>query len=857
MSISLSQLASHAAGELERKHRQNTLAYAWPHPWAGGNTIEVAGRTLALRYCASELALREALLAHADDPQVLLVGVPENRMGEDVLARIARHRLLHVDRWQLVRGAFGVRQIDPRLLALDWLPDELLAARPDGYHSPAPVLTFDQAMQACLSACLDLSERQPSLEDLLLACQRNGSQWSRLPQALRTELHKHLESRFGGLTTALVKLMDAGNSHAMVATGLACDVLFAKQPKARAELRDARVRLESHLDGYRLKPVEGRQWADSATSLLHHRSPDERRNDQNLATRLLQDCGADAFLSISRSLPAALDARLAKLDQTIQAFLRSNDKLAEVEAAGKAVREHMAPADDIGKQAAQMAVRLCRSLVQTDITTSPSPAVAYREHGAWQDWARRSLNTTGPGLFAKLLDRVAESRLDADRQFAEQLAARLQLGEAPAGLTLIEAALDQYVAPLARDSQVLMVVLDGMSMDIAHTLDMALAQDGWHQWSRQQERVTLLATTPSVTECSRASLLSGRLARGPARVETRQFAEHAGLRRHASAKHPPVLFHKGGLGQSHHLSDEVLAALRDTKQKVVAVVINAIDDSLAKSEQVRIDWSIESIPLLHELLGQARQTGRAVVLTSDHGHVLERKSRLAGQGSGERYRQAGKGPGEGEALVTGPRVQSLMDKDIVVPWREDLRYAPKKNGYHGGICRQEMLVPFSIWTTSDASLPDSAWHPVHTEPPAWWDDAVANMAQAAAAKPSRSRSRGASAPVDDLFASPQQNSVIESLLASPTLQRQRQRVGRTAIKDDRLAALLSQFERGDGRASLSQLAQAASVAPLRMRGVISGLERLLNVDGFAVLSFEQDSGTVVLNMSLLRKQFEL
>ena len=91
--LTRSQLASHAARVLEEGSPRQALAYAWPHPWAGGESIEVAGRTLPLRYCQSSLEVREALAAEGETPAVLLVGLPENALGQDILGRLARHRL--------------------------------------------------------------------------------------------------------------------------------------------------------------------------------------------------------------------------------------------------------------------------------------------------------------------------------------------------------------------------------------------------------------------------------------------------------------------------------------------------------------------------------------------------------------------------------------------------------------------------------------------------------------------------------------------------------------------------------------------------------------------------------------------
>lgn len=508
-----------------------------------------------------------------------------------------------------------------------------------------------------------------------------------------------------------------------------------------------------------------------------------------------------------------------------------------------------------------MAARLCRSLADgTAGGVGTHPVGHYLEHGAWQDWARRSLRGVRPERLAlavtKLLDQVALARRAQDEAFANTLLATLRLGEAPAELTPVESALDLVVAPLASQVPLLLVVLDGMSADVSLAISQSLLSRGWTAWERRGEPLALLATVPSVTECSRTSLLSGMLARGVARQEAQAFAAHEGLRRASRSGQPPQLFHKGGVEQSHQLSPDVATAIADTASQVVAVVINAIDDALAKSDQIRIDWDIDTIPLLAEVLDQAARAGRAVVLTSDHGHVLERDSTLRSGGAGERYRTAEAPAAEGELLADGPRVRALMERAIVVPWREDFRYAAKKNGYHGGISRQEMIVPLGIWTPPGLELPEAGHVPSMSTRPAWWDAAgqVAPPQSMTARPPARRRAAGASG---ELFAPRQERGLADALVDCSVFNHQQARIGRVALDPRRVATLVRTLEEGGGRARVEQLARAIGMPAVRMRGVVSILQRTLNIDGFPVVTFEQATGTVLLDLPLLRTQFQL
>ncbi len=863
MSLTLSQLASHAAKVLEEGSPRQALAYAWPHPWSGGESIEVAGRTLPLRYCQSSLEVREALAAEGDTPAVLLIGLPENALGQDILGRVARHRLLHVDRWQLVQDAYGVRQVDPRLFSLQWLPALLMDAVAMRRKATSPVLTQEDAMGACLAFLFGLPVEQPDLDDLVRVCEDNHARWLAIAPDHREHFRQHLVEQFGSLAEAFVAAMENGNGHAITAIGLACDVLYADRAEKLSELRDARVRLESRLGGHRLKTMDGRSWARLARDLAGGLSEAGRLAVERKASELLQAIGASDHLELSSVLSLGLDARLERLGESIERFLRAPEALVEVEAAAAYASTHrLAQAVHLGSEAARMAVRLCRSLAIGDMGGAANDSVShYLEHGAWQDWARRSLRGVRPERFARavsrLLDQVAIARRAQDEVFARSLVENLRLAQSPAGLTPVESALDQVVAPLASQSPVLLVVLDGMSVDVSLAISQSLLSRGWWSaWARRGEPLALLATIPSVTEYSRSSLLSGRLARGVSRLEKQAFAAHEGLRRACRSGQPPQLFHKAGVEQSHQLSPDVAAAIADASNRVVAVVINAIDDALAKSDQVRIDWNIDTIPLLAEVLDQASRSGRAVVLTSDHGHVLERDSTLLSGGAGERYRTAPPPAAEGELLADGPRVRALMENSIVVPWREDIRYAVKKNGYHGGISLQEMIVPLGIWMPAGLELPDSAYLSLMPVKPQWWDvDEQGVPLKLITAQPVTRRKVQVGA--GDLFAPRQANGLADALVASNVFGHQQSRIGRVALDPQRVAVLVRTLEDGGGRARIEQLARAIEIPAVRMRGVVSILQRTLNIDGFPVITFEQATGTVLLDLLLLRTQFQL
>jgi hypothetical protein len=247
----------------------------------------------------------------------------------------------------------------------------------------------------------------------------------------------------------------------------------------------------------------------------------------------------------------------------------------------------------------------------------------------------------------------------------------------------VEEILSQVVARLAEHVRVLLVIVDAMSFAVLHELAGDMARQGWMELGEGDPRVrkVAIAALPSVTEVSRTSLLCGRLRRGTSQDERTGFASHPALVTVSRSGSPPVLFHKAdlidqeGVGLAAAVREEIA---RPTRQ-IVGVVINAVDDHLAKGGQLRFAWTIDAIRPLGWLLDAAREAHRIVVLTSDHGHVLDRDSVLRRHDTDSlRCRPDDGAPGPDELLIRGPRVLSPWGDRVIVPWSERVRYGLKQ-----------------------------------------------------------------------------------------------------------------------------------------------------------------------------------
>jgi hypothetical protein len=296
-------------------------------------------------------------------------------------------------------------------------------------------------------------------------------------------------------------------------------------------------------------------------------------------------------------------------------------------------------------------------------------------------------------------------------------------------------------------------------------------------------------------------------------------------------------------------------ALADSGQKVVGIVHNAVDAQLSGSDQIDVSWGPETVRQLSALLRVARESGRLVILTGDHGHVIEAGSSLVQGGTGDRWRSGGQSR-DGEVEVRGGRLLAPDGaRSAILAWSERIRYAAKRSGYHGGASPQEILVPLAVLTSGAAPR---GWIQAPPTEPSWWADQAAPVAEEASlpqvtapAKRKGSRQAGLFEPPDS------KDAWLAALMTSATYGAQRTLAGRGAPKDGEVSALVTALAARGGRVSRTGLAQALGIPAFRVAGIVNATRRLLNVDQAQVLTIEGSGGEVVLDLRLLRLQFEL
>ncbi len=407
---------------------------------------------------------------------------------------------------------------------------------------------------------------------------------------------------------------------------------------------------------------------------------------------------------------------------------------------------------------------------------------------------------------------------------------------------------------LTDDNSPLVIVVDGMSAAVAAELGEQLGERGWAEIGPEPgRRAAAVATIPSVTRASRASLLRGAAGVGDPADERKGFTTF--WRRH---RRGALLAHKADIAgpAGRRLSEPLVEALADGNV-VVGVVLNTVDDALDHGrEGDRTGWRLTDITYALDLFDAARSYGRPVVLVADHGHVLERggpDGPTAAEGVESGRWRVGEA-GDGEVVLAGPRV--LMGGGrVVAPWREDIRYTRRRAGYHGGASLAEMAVPVLVLTSSPDQLP-MGWSVLAPESiePAWW-----NGRRSVAPPPARSARKTPRrvAPSDTLFDVPEPVPAAPSLgqrvVSSEVYKAQLVFVRRAPDKASVAAAIDALAV--EGRLSAAATATAVGRAGRDPEGVGATLQRLLNVEGYEVLAIS--GGTVELNVDLLKLQFHL
>src|SRR5690606_31273836 len=168
-------------------------------------------------------------------------------------------------------------------------------------------------------------------------------------------------------------------------------------------------------------------------------------------------------------------------------------------------------------------------------------------------------------------------------------------------------------------------------------------------------------------------------------------------------------------------------------------------------------------------------------------------------------------------------------KRVVCVWSESVRHGSKKNGYHGGVSAQEVVVPLSVFAPMGVEIPE--WRPAPPIVPEWWSASIKTVEVVAPpvapiAKPGSKKPSVPSAQVtlfdneEPVSSEPTTGAWIEQLLASPTYASQKRLAARVAPQDDQVKALLDALQSRGGKLAKAVVAQRLSMPELRISGFV-------------------------------------
>lgn len=831
--------------------------------WDGPDTLGIGGLDFSVVPAQSVLAVRAAL-AEANAPIVLLTPCDKTELGIDVCARLAGLRPRNADRRDALKRSFGATLLDPRLARERWLIDELMTASPVGGFPKAPsgVLTLEHAASTLANHYLGLRDLAPP-EAALLEWTDASATRQRLGQAPAELVTTIFDEWLYGAAQFAPLLLAASRSgdEDLVALGLVCGAVASSEGNQAAA---AGARLEPRLGGRRLPPAAAIEWGDAAGEVLSQRIQRGEDIEFTLAAAesILQEIDAVDLAVDNKYLRSSFQARLGRFGAALVAAVRDDSALESASAAAEAVAQHrLAAVEEARSERVKMGLRLARWLHEfdtSDLSGLAGTASAYHETVAWVDRARRALSEP-EGVadvalaYRALTEAVNARRSEFNANFAAHLAAWDQTPSP--SIALIEDVLNECVVPIANNQPVLLLVLDGMGWDVWHELTDSVTARGWSRVVPEGESERpVLATLPTVTENSRTSLLCGRLVSGDQGDEKKEFARYPALVSVSAKSKPPAVFHKGEITRSEGggLADGLVEMLSDSRRQVVACVVNAIDDHLLKGDQVPHRWTVDGIRPLEMLLDYASWAGRAVIVTSDHGHILDSdtEARVIA-GAKERWRPHTGEVHDDEVVISGQRTLD-GDGTVVMPFAEQLRYSSgRRNGYHGGATPQEVLIPLDVLVTGAAP---AGWTIEPRRRPTWWTQA--KQSPVAVPKPANIPApRTSDDPQGSLFepAADEASDWVTELLESDTMARQRSQLGARAADQEMLRSLIGALTAAGYPLTYAEIATAMNYPQARLRGFVAAAARLLNIDGYPVL--DDDGATVRLDVELALMQF--
>ncbi len=86
---------------------------------------------------------------------------------------------------------------------------------------------------------------------------------------------------------------------------------------------------------------------------------------------------------------------------------------------------------------------------------------------------------------------------------------------------------------------------------------------------------------------------------------------------------------------------------------------------------------------------------------------------------------------------------------------------------------------------------------------------------------------------------------------------QKELIRRHAPEDDLVRRALVVIDEAGGIMTPAAFSNAAEIPAARLDGLVARIQRLLNVDGYEILTFNRSENRIEINVAKLRRQFDL
>ncbi len=898
-----------------RDHRSKLLAlFGRGQP----GRFELDGLRWEIVPTSCELELRSKLPTPGEPTtmgSVYLVDWAEDALPLDVSCRLAGGRIYHVARDARLAALFGARQVDQGL-ASTALARLVLSGGVTGLRKVTGLrLTTNDLWKRVLEARFGIPESALESKSAWLRWARasdagpafvRASEADDLLRAVRRELLAWLEERLGSVGVLGFRAWELG----LVDRALqALLLLVAVEQSEDAYLRGLVNGQVASIAPNLANEVRGAHASGTAPALLEAVLSVEDEADRRLLEGAQQHAvngGASALATASDWLPAGHAAREAGVAALLTKFVDAPSTEA-LEAVLKAF-EHLSAhrLDRVLRrsehiEARRMAARLSAWLLArrvrlqlaehgTQWQAAVDLARRYTEEGGFLDWARqalRGMRGAGDPLMASVrkLDEVvdAEARAD-DQRFAKAYVAWVDAGKPSNEVLPIEHVTKRVVAQFLKGGEhrrLLLVLMDGMSYAAAvQVLQRLRDQRRWSPiawrtpgWNGQLPIPPVLAAAPTLTEVSRAALFAGvadpRFGDQGTDKDDSRWASNSHIR-DLVGEEPLKVFFRRDIHAGHELIDEVKEAVAGD-QRVVAVVVNAIDEQLKGSLQVAVDYSKTPILPLEALLSAADGAERAVLLVADHGHVAGDAMRVAGgripagREGGARWRALAEGEQlqDGEVLLPRTSWKPRGAAGIAALWDTALANRSPHYGEHGGLSLAEAVAPAFLigpeWLDRVAGDDVELSCRVLPEPD-WWALKIARptLAPVAAVEPTKAPAQAALPGIE--FAAqtltpppaPTEPALVAKLRASKLFTQQVSDLPKADV--ERVLTWLGVLVEGGGALTAADFARLCGVRAHQVGGVVARMG-VLNADGFAIVEHDVAGRRVVLHRARLVSQF--